>query len=344
MVDSRFFPAAAAFDLESLSQLTGASLKLPPGSETRTYSGVAPLDKAGADEVSFLDNVKYLDMFAASRAGACFVRPRYVSRAPAGMALLVTETPYYAFALATRHLYPEPAPESVVAPSAVIEPGAAIGQGARIDAGAVISAGADIGDDCWIGANTVIGAGVRIGKSSRIGALCTISHSIIGQRVIIHRGVHIGQDGFGFAPAPAGILKVPQMGRVIIGDDVEIGSGTCIDRGAGPDTTVGSHTKIDNLVQIGHNVQIGRFTLIAAQTGIAGSTLIGDGVMVGGQAGFSGHIHIGSKARIAARSGVMTDIPPGETYGGAPAVPVKDWHRQTATIAKLSKKRELIDE
>jgi len=317
MADARFFTPAASATLQEIAALTGAALA--SGGE-RIFTDVAPLDRAGASDISFLDNVKYLDQFAASQAGACFVRPKFATRAPQGMLLLVTEEPYYAYAQTAQRFYPEP-------------------KGSGISPQAAISPGARIGKDVSIGAFTVIEDGVEIGDGSRIGALCSISHAIIGKRAIIHRSVHIGQDGFGFAPGKKGVVKVPQLGRVIIGDDVEIGSGTCVDRGAGPDTVIGSSSKIDNLVQIGHNVQIGKYVFIAAQTGIAGSTLIDDGVMIGGQAGFSGHIHVGAGAKIAARSGVMTDVPPGATYGGGPAIPARDWHRQTVAIANLVKKK-----
>ncbi len=193
-----------------------------------------------------------------------------------------------------------------------------IGKGVRIDAGAVIGERVNIGDGCWIGANTVIGDGVEIGDGCRIGALCSISHAIIGKRALIHRGVHIGQDGFGFAPGPKGMIKVPQLGRVLIGNDVEIGSGTCIDRGAGPDTVIGNFCKIDNLVQIGHNVQMGKYVIITGQCGVSGSTQLGDGVMLGGQVGISGHVRIGERAKLAAQAGIMTDVPAGATYGGSP--------------------------
>lgn len=347
MVDSRFFTVAAPIDLQAILTLTGAVLATASGERvdpSRRFNNIASLDKAGKDDISFLDNIKYLDMFSKSMAGACFVRKKFIERAPSHMVLLVTDAPYSAFALATRHFYPEPAVEASISPHANIDATASIGRNVRIDAGASIGTRAVIGEGCWIGANAVIGAGVEIGSHSRIGPLSAISHTIMGQRVIIHQGVYIGQDGFGFAPTATGIIKVPQMGRVLIGNDVEIGAGSCIDRGAGPDTVIGDFSKIDNLVQIGHNVHIGKYVIIAAQCGISGSTTIGDGVMIGGQVGVAGHLHIGARAKIAAQSGVMHDVPSGESYGGAPALPVKDWHRQTVAIAKLGKKRELIDE
>jgi UDP-3-O-[3-hydroxymyristoyl] glucosamine N-acyltransferase len=321
-----------------MAALTGAVLSDETQGE-RLVRDVASLEQAGAEQLSFLDNTKYLDAFSNSRAGACFVRPKFVGRAPAGTVLLVTEEPYYAYALAAQYFYPVPAIEPGIAPSAVVDATAKLGTGVRIDAGAVIGKQAVIGNGCWIGANSVVGDGVEIGDQSRIGALCSLSHAVLGKRIILHRGVHIGQDGFGFAPGRGGITKVPQLGRVLIGDDVEIGSGTCIDRGAGPDTVIGMGTKIDNLVQIGHNVQIGRFVFIVAQAGIAGSTQVGDGAMLGGQSGITGHLSIGAGAKIAAQSGVIADVPAGSSYGGSPAVPIKDWHRQTVAISTMIKKK-----
>jgi UDP-3-O-[3-hydroxymyristoyl] glucosamine N-acyltransferase len=343
MPDSRFFHNSGSLTLSAIASLTGATLTTRGGQAPdgeRVFGDVASLEQAGKDDVGFLDNVKYLDAFAKSKAGACFVRPQYVSRAPEGMALLVTPEPYFAHALTASRFYPERETQPVISPQAIVAASATIGKDVTIAPGAIIGENVSLGAHCSIGAYTVIGDGVMIGDHGRIGAHCTVSHAIIGQRIIVHRGVHIGQDGFGFAPGPQGILKVPQLGRVLIGDDVEIGSGTCIDRGAGPDTVIGNHTKIDNLVQIGHNVRIGNYVLIAAQCGISGSTQVGGGVMLGGQVGLAGHLSVGKGAKIAAQSGVMTDVPDGETYGGSPAVPIRDWHRSSVVMAQLIKKKE----
>lgn len=337
MADPRFFKNAGPFRLSDVAGLTGASLS----GDDRSISDVAPLERANAQELSFLDNIKYLDAFSQSKAGACFVRKQYASRAPKGMALLITDEPYYAYAMAARRFYPEAELTPGISAHAHIAASADIGKGTRIDNGAIIGDGVRIGEHCHIGANTVIGENVEIGDHCRISALCSISHATLGKRVILHRGIHIGQDGFGFAAAKGKVpVKVPQLGRVLIGDDVEIGSGTCIDRGAGPDTVIGSGSKIDNLVQIGHNVQIGKHVFIAGQCGIAGSTVIGDGAMLGGQAGISGHVSIGAGGKLAAQAGLMKDVPPGQTYGGFPAMPMREWHRQTVAVAKLVQKKD----
>lgn len=341
MADSRFFKNSGALSLQDIASLTGAvpaTRSGKPANVAQRFTDVAPLETAGKEHVGFLDNVKYADAFAASKAGACFVRPKFVPRAPEGMTLLVTEQPYYCYALTAQRFYPESAHKPDISPQAHISKSASVGKDCRIDPGAVIGDNVKIGDGCWIGANAVIGEGVEIGKNTRIGANSTLSHAVLGNNVLIHRGVHIGQDGFGFAPGGKGITKVPQLGRVVIGDNVEIGSGTCIDRGAGPDTVIGHGSKIDNLVQIGHNVKIGQYAMIAAQTGIAGSTTIEDGALLGGQVGISGHVTIGRGAKLAAQAGIMTDVPAGATYGGFPAMPMREWHRQTVAVGKLIKK------
>lgn len=339
MADRRFFRRAGPFSLAELAALSGA--RLADGARAdAVYVDVAALQDAGPDQVGFLDNRKYVDQFAVSRAGACVVDPALAERAPAGMALLLSDDPYRAYAKIAQAFYPTDPADDRVAPGAYVHADARLGAGCQVDPGAVIGAGAEIGAGCHIGATAVIGAGVVIGDGTRIGPGATISHALIGAGCLIHAGVRIGQDGFGFAMGPAGHLKVPQLGRVVIGDDVEIGANTTIDRGAGPDTVIGDGCRIDNLVQIAHNVKLGRGCVIVSQVGISGSTELGDFVVVAGQAGLTGHLSIGTGARIAAQSGVMKNVAPGETVGGSPAVPVAQYHRQTIALARLIQKKK----
>lgn len=337
MVDARFFVNHGPFSVAQLAEATGAQV-LTNEFSGRMLNDVAPLDRASPTDISFFDNTKYIEQFLGSSAGACFVRPKFSEQAPKTMALLITDDPYRCYAMAAQKFYPtEIKNKASIAPSAIIDSTAKIGKDVTILAGAVIGANVSIGDNTRIGANTVIHDGVQIGNDCQIGALSTFSHCIIADRVLIHRGVHIGQDGFGFALGRDGHIKVPQLGRVVIENDVEIGAGTTIDRGTGPDTFIGEGTKIDNLVQIGHNVQIGRRAVVVAQCGISGSTRIGDGVVLGGQAGLAGHIKIGHGAKVAAKSGILGDIPAGASYGGYPAVPIGEWHRQTIAVSRLVK-------
>jgi UDP-3-O-[3-hydroxymyristoyl] glucosamine N-acyltransferase len=336
-----FFPLAAAPTLREVAQWTGAALSASadPG---RIVHDVAALDEAGPDDLAFFDNPRYLDEFKATRAGAVLVAPRYAAQAPAGCATLTTPQPYRAMAQVMARLYPQAArPHSVfretgVSPAAFVHSAARLEPGVVVDPGAVIGPGAEIGSGSVIGANAVIGPQVRIGRDSAVGALATIACALIGDRVIIHPGAHIGQDGFGFAMGPRGHLKVPQIGRVIIQDDVEIGAGSTIDRGANRDTIIGEGTKIDNLVQIGHNVVIGRHCVLVSQSGVSGSTVIGDFAALGGQAGLTGHLKIGAGAQIAAQAGVMSDVPPGERWSGAPARPLRAFFREVAALRRLA--------
>jgi UDP-3-O-[3-hydroxymyristoyl] glucosamine N-acyltransferase len=341
MADPHFFQNHGPFTIQEIVEWTGCELLDNAGEEARQtrMEDVSPLDRATPVHMSFFDNAKYLEQFKQSSAGACFVKPKYGEYAPDGMIVLLAEDPYRCYAMTAQRFYPRKSPQAEISPRAIIAETATLGANCRIEAGAVIGEHVSIADDCIIGANSVIDQGVKIGKGTQIGACCTISHSLIGRDVILHRGVHIGQDGFGFALGRGGHVKVPQLGRVIVEDRVEVGSGTCIDRGTGPDTLIGEGSKIDNLVQIGHNVQIGKGAVIVAQVGISGSSRIGDGAVLAGQAGIAGHLKIGAGARIAAQSGVMQDVPPGSNMGGSPAFPVKDWHRQTVTLSKLAKRK-----
>lgn len=338
MADPRFFRVAGPFTVAEIARRSGATIA-GAGDGQRMLRDVAPLDRAGPEHLSFLDNRKYVATFRATRAGAVFAQSALAAEAPPSTTLLVTEQPYRAYAVAAQAFYPDAPPAPGIAASAAIDPAARLGEGTAVEAHAVIGAGVEIGKRCHIGANSVIGPGCVLGDDVRVGANVSISHSLIGARVRLYPGVRVGQDGFGFAMDPRGFVKVPQLGRVIIEDDVEIGANTTIDRGATRDTVIGAGTMIDNLVQIGHNVQIGRGCVLIAQVGIAGSTRLGDHVIMAGQGGVSGHLTIGSGARIGAQAGVMRDVAPGESVVGAPAVPVKEFFRQVAAVQRLSRKK-----
>lgn len=320
MADPRFFKNAGPFTLARLVEITGAVLSAPEAGNNNILD-VAPLDMAGASHLSFIDNIKYRDQFATTKAGACFAAPSMAAHAPAGLVLLLTDTPYKAYAQAAQAFYPDQVrADGVISPRAAIDPSAKIGADVTIEDFAVI------------------GPGVEIGPGSRIGAGATVTHAIIGENTRIYPGCRIGQDGFGFAIDPKGHVKVPQLGRVIIGNNVEIGANSCVDRGAGPDTVIGDGTWIDNLVQIGHNVRIGRGCVIVAQVGISGSTVVDDYAVIAGQAGVAGHLHIGKGARIGAQSGIMRDVPPGADVLGSPAAPIRDKMREFAMINRLVRK------
>ena len=339
MPDQRFFPAPKPLSLAEIAKISQA--EFAPGADpARMIAGVAPLDQAGAGDLTFLDNVKYRAAFEKTASSACILHPDRAKDAPAGVSLLLSKNPYRSYALAAQALYPRQIPVSRIADSARVDASAKIGKGCIIEEGVVIGAGAEIGQGCWFEPYAVIGAGVVIGDHCRIGAHVSVSHALIGHHVRLYPGVRVGQDGFGFAADPKGHVKIPQLGRVIIGDHVEIGANTCIDRGAGPDTVIGDGTWIDNLVQIGHNVKIGRGCIIVSQVGISGSTVVEDFVALGGQVGLAGHITVGQGARIGAQAGVMRDVPAGEEYIGSPAMPIKQFMRQIIKLNHLIKKEK----
>ncbi len=337
MVDSRFFKKSRNFTIQELADLTGAEIESSSKEQT-LIQNIASLDQAGPDDISFLDNVKYRNMLESTKAGACFVADKNLKLVPEGTIALITPYPYKSYALTAKAFYPEAPPNPDISKLAIIENNVSIGEGCTIEAGAIIKSGAEIGENCWIESGAIIHSNVILGSHCRIGALANLSHCILGHHVRLYTGVKIGQDGFGFAIDPAGHVKVPQLGRVIIHDGCEIGANTTIDRGAGPDTVIGQGTWIDNLVQIGHNVKIGRGCIIVSQTGISGSTELGDFVALGGQSGLAGHLKIGSGARIAAQSGVMRDVPAGQEQMGTPSVPIKQFMRQVAKLGQLVKK------
>ena len=338
MADPRFFKVAGPFSLSDLAEICGAEVG-GGGDPAKKFAEVAPLDQAGPTQVSFLDNKRYVGQFRVSAAGACIVAPKYAEQAPAGMALLITSNPYRAYALVAQAFYPAPALRPGRHPSAVVDSSARVGEGTEIGAGVAIAAGAEIGPGCRIGANAAIGEGVVVGEGTEIGANATLSHCLVGRDCQIHPGVCIGNRGFGFTLDPEGYLDVPQLGRVIIGDGVEIGANSTIDRGAGPDTVIGAGSKIDNLVQIGHNVTLGRGCVLVSLSGVAGSAELEDHVLVGAQAGIAGHIKIGKGAQLAGRAAVIRDVEPGVAVAGTPAMPIKDFFRLCAIWRRQVKTR-----
>ena len=342
MTEPIFFRHDTGITVAEIATITGAE---PRGSVDLDYriSDLASLDRAGPRDLVFLDKPKYATELGATHARVCLTTEHLEQHAPSHMMVLRTREPYRAFVAVARSMFPVALrPSSLfeakgIAPGAFVHDTARLESGVIVDPGAVIGPGAEIGSGTLIGSAAVIGPGVRIGRDCAIGAGTTVVHALIGDRVVIHPGTRIGQDGYGYLPG-AKHQKVPQLGRVIIQDDVEIGANSTIDRGGLRDTVIGEGTKIDNLVQIGHNVQIGRHCILVSQVGVSGSVTIGDYAVLGGQVGVADHIEIGEGAELAAQSGVMTDVPAGARWAGAPAMPIKEFFRQTVLLRDLSRR------
>lgn len=345
MADPRFFENRGPFTLAQICERSG--IALPAGADgTCAFADLADLLGASPAHITFFSGAtKLREAFTASQAGLCLISPNVQrASAPAGMILLETVSVQQGFAAIAQLFYPEHSQPQWPQTEA-ISIDARIGQDVAIGHGAVIGPGAEIGERTRIGPGVVIGPGVAIGRDCEIGANTTISHAYVGDRVIILPGAHIGQPGFGFTANGAGYIKIPQLGRVIIQDDCEIGSATTIDRGALGDTVIGEGSKIDNLVQIAHNCQIGRHCVIAGQTGLAGSVVLEDGVVLAGQVGLGDHTRVGAGARMGARSGTGSRIflAGGVDYGGAPAKPVREWAREIHAVTRLAKRRTQDD-
>lgn len=338
-----FFEIAGPFSLAQIADHIGAELQMEENG-SRMFSGVRPLRFASASDIAFFDNRRYAGQLRETTAGACILARRDAVLAPAPVTTLIAAQPYQAFAGAMRLFYAD-ALRSKAGADRLRANGQSVDPSARIEDGAVIEVGAVVGPEARVGSGTIVAAGSVVGYRSVLGRDCyvgagaAVTHAILGERVIIHAGAQIGQDGFGFAMGPTGHAKVPQIGCVRIGDDVEIGANTTIDRGTIGDTTIGAGTKIDNLVQIAHNVVIGRHCVIVAQSGIAGSAELGDYVVMGAQSGILGHVRVGDGAQIAGLAHVKNDVEAGARLGGSPARPFKEWARELAAIRNLGRRR-----
>ncbi|MGA9866986.1 MAG: UDP-3-O-(3-hydroxymyristoyl)glucosamine N-acyltransferase [Acetobacteraceae bacterium] len=333
--DPRFFRRTGPHTLAVIAEAAGGVVAVDDG---RRLSGLAPLGLAGPNDVSYLDNRRYAGSLAATRAGAVLVAPDAAAKVPPGTAAVVCTAPGLGWIALAALFHPLPRIHAGVHPSAVVDPSARIDANAEIGPLAVVGAHAEIGAHCRIGPAAVIGEGVVLGPDCQVGAHASVSHALLGARIIIHPGARIGQEGFSLVAMPEGPHTLPQLGRVIVGDDVEIGANTTIDRGALSDTVIGAGSRLDNLVQIGHNVRIGRCCVIVAQVGISGSTVLEDFVTIGGQAATAGHLRIGAGVRIGAQAGVISDLPPGAEVLGSPAQPARAFFRQVALLRRLAAK------
>jgi len=336
-----FFEPSPSLTLADIAGLTKSHL-VDASRGGQRIKGLASLDEAGPMHLTFFENPRYASQLASTKAGACLIAPRFEGNVPVHVAVLRAAQPFLVFVLIARHLRGDALrPQSWtgnmgIAPSAVIDPSAHLEDGVIVDPLAVIGPDVEIGAGTIIGAGAVIGAHVRIGRDCNIGARSAIQFALIGNNVLIHPGCSIGQDGYGFVFfGPEGHLKVPQSGRVLIQNDVEIGAGTTIDRGSLRDTVIGEGTKIDNQVQIGHNVTIGRHCLLAAQVGLAGSLTMGDNVALGAKVGINNHLHIGDGAQVTAMSGVKDDIPANGRWGGFFAKPTRQWFKEIVAMERL---------
>jgi len=318
--------------LRDIANLVGG--KLEHGDPETEISGVNILEQAGPDQASFLANMRYKTQVGISHAGVVFLNDRVFPKI--SRPVIRVEDPYLAFTLLQRHFHPGKQASGSRHTSAVIDVTASLAENVDVGPLAVIGKQVNIGQGSRIGAGCIIEDGASIGKSCTLHSRVMVGASCeLGNNVILQAGAVIGSDGFGYAWTGREHLKIPQTGRVLLEDSVEIGANTCIDRGAIGDTVIGQGVKLDNLIQIGHNVKIGACSIMASQVGISGSTVVGQGCQFGGQVGTAGHLHIGDGCKIAAKSGVPGDLEAGGTYAGIPAMPHRLWLKVSAIMLRL---------
>ena len=325
----------------AIAKLTGGRVE---GDADVSINSVASLDRARAGQLSFCASAKYAPLLAGTEASGVLVAPDVATAQTRAAARIIVDQPHDSMLAVLPRLYRMPVRTPGVHPTAVIGRGARLGADVTVGPYATVGEGATIGDRAHLGGHTDVGAGVVIGDDTQLyPGVRVYAGSRIGNRAIIHANAVIGSDGFGYVYRDGAHHKIPHVGRCLIGDDVEIGAGTMIDRGSIDDTVIGAGTKIDNLVMIAHNVRIGRLCMIAAQAGIAGSVRLEDGVIIGGQAGFQGHHTIGKGAKIGGQSGVFGDVPAGETWSGYPARPHRESLRAQAALFRLSAMMKRLD-
>ncbi len=337
--DPRFFESAGPFTLVRLAEVAEAVLECRGQAADAMIVGVAALQDASPDQAAVLHNPRYANTAEVTRAGVVIASANLAKRVAPGAAVLVAADPHLAWARVASLFHPAGRELPGVHASAVVDPTARIGEGCTIGPCAVVGPRVEMGAHCQIGPGAVVGAGVVMGCDCRLGAQASVSHTIMGDRVYVYPGARVGQEGFGFAITPSGFVSVPQLGRVILEDDVEIGSNSCVDRGASHDTIIGRGSRIDNLIQIGHNSRLGRSCVMAGQSGMAGSCTLGDFVQIGAQAGLAGHLTIGDRARVGAQAGVMSDVPPGSDVIGSPALPIREFFRNVAALRLLARRK-----
>lgn len=324
-----------AMTVGELAERLGAEMVGEPGGRV---SGAAPIETAGEGDVSFLARRKYVPYLGDTRATAVIVarKLKELQDIPRGTTLLWVDDAHLALSETLALLYPQAPQPAAIAATARLGPGVELGSGVHLGDYAVVKARAKLGDRVRIGAHTVVGEGCAVGEDSELMDHVTLYPGcMIGARCVVHSGARIGADGFGYVYHDEEHRKVPQVGRCVVEDDVEIGANTCIDRGSVGETRIGRGTKIDNLVHIGHNVRVGRACVIVAQVGIAGSTTLGDGVALAGQVGLADHLEIGDGAKVAAQSAVINDVPAGQIWFGYPARPRTRAMRAHAALLKL---------
>jgi len=338
-VDSRA-AGPDTLSLDEIASLVGGRLV---GEGSVTVTGVAPVDEAEPDQMAFLSSTRYTRYVDESRAGACLVSSELEEHLPATMPRIVVDDPYPALRTLLGILHPARAPSAGVHPTAVLGQRVRLGDDVSIGPYVVIDDDVEIEQGCRIEAHCVVGRACRIGPRTRLYPHVVLySDTVLGADVIVHSGARLGADGFGFTFVDGAHRKMPQVGRCVIGDDVEIGANATIDRGSLGDTVVGRGVKLDNLVHIAHNVRVGAFTLLAALVGISGSTRVGEGVWMGGQVGVSNHLRIGNGARLAIASKLMKDVPDGETMSGHPARRHRDQLRDQAHGRRLPRLIERV--